>query len=212
MAYVIIEGLDGSGSTYNYEKLLETGKFQVLAKECYLTNQIYNDYSNWWEMPKEQINKRLDFYLKRNIKQNSESFKLLKSSNVIQLKGFITTLIVHSYFLDDTLEELIDKYIDKISENLTKATIIFAIYAPSHIREIRFEERKEKKTLTNLDILTLNKDYEEYWKESIEKLNKLGCFGEIRLLDNTHSDGDKKIKKELSKYINDIQKINITNS
>ena len=198
--YIIIEGLDGSGSSYNYEKLIASEKFSILSKELYIRDKRYNDNSNWWELEPNEIQKRLEFYAERNIKQNQSITELIKENHVIQLKGFVTTLIVHSYFLKKNIDQLLME-LDLLNlKDFVKANVIFAIYAPSKLRNERFEERKNKGELTKFDIITLSEEYEDFWLNCIKELNKSKIFGEIVLLDNSDTNVyERRIKNEIFK-------------
>lgn len=186
--YIIIEGLDGSGSSYTYNQLLKTGKFSYLSQDYYLREKRYNDNNKWWEANKVEIENRFKFYIQRNFRQNEVTKKILKENHVIQLKSFVTTLIVHSYFLKKQLSEVLVELNLVNNNNLVKAHKIFAIYAPSKLRNERFLDRKIKGELTEFDLITLSEDYEKFWLKSIGELAKSNIFGEIILLYKSNSD------------------------
>lgn len=184
--YLVIEGLDGSGSSFTYENLIRDMNFLTLSEESYKRDDNYLDTKEWWKLSNKDIEKRMNFYYKRNLFQNQLVKENLNKGNLLQLKSLVTTLIVHGWFLGKTVEELLALY--EIPLDYLKPDLTIAIFASNEVRIKRFEKRKLDNLLTLLDKITLENSYEKYWLKSVKELNEKGTLGKIIILNNDNSD------------------------
>lgn len=179
--YIVVEGIDGSGSSYTFDLIQNKLNLKGISRQD-VKNRAddFNLIPKWWNEGEGYILDRFKHYIDINRSLNRAA--LNNTKDVVQLKGYLTTFMTHSWFLKSRTKEMMDITMNRIVKT---PDITLLAFADSSVREKRFEERKLNNTLTEFDLLTLNPEFERHCLKMFNLFKESNLLGEMYILDST---------------------------
>lgn len=153
---LIVDGIDGCGKSTLCEWL------NLWSYKDIMHQKFVDDVPCWWNSTPSSIYKRLQFYIDDNIRIMNY---LKNNSRVYSMKGLLSTIAIHTFFLDRNYKKLLDRYVDIFNGEVK----VLLVSCDKDVRKKRMYMREKK---TEFDLITLSDEYESYYSSVVKMFSE----------------------------------------